>query len=206
MLFVAPHPDDEIVSGYGLISAARSLGMDVRIMIVTDGTASHRNSVRFPQKRLRNVREKESVQGLRGLGIHKSKIWFSRLPDGGLDSCSEQRIQRDFVRPMMQTAASCDIVVGPAPQDAHPDHADVGRIMNDRLPQRKLRTYITWEKLTDSQQNIAAVPTRTNCKRAALKRYRTQCGLIDDDLLGFSFSTSQINRFCRPFELFECKL
>lgn len=203
LLFIAPHPDDEIVSGYGIISLARRLNWNVRIIVVTDGTASHRNSPRFTNKRLLKVREKETVKGLCQLGVAKSNILFCQLPDGGLDSCSQRRIEQQFVRPLRQQAASSNIIIGPGIKDAHPDHANVGQIVSDYIPPQKLWTYITWKQSMGTAQNIFVLPTNSALKRAALKRYRTQCGHIDDDPLGFSFTRMQLHQFCRPFEHFR---
>ena len=38
-LFLAPHPDDEVMGAGATIAEARSRGVDVRLVVVTDGAA-----------------------------------------------------------------------------------------------------------------------------------------------------------------------
>lgn len=81
LVILAPHPDDESLGCGGLIASARAAGIDVRIVIVSDGTGSHPNSRDYPQARLRALRESEVVEAAAALGVAADAVEFLRLPD-----------------------------------------------------------------------------------------------------------------------------
>ncbi len=83
-VIVAPHPDDEVIGAAALIRALRRQGSQVAVIVVSDGAASHPNSVTWPAKRLTAARERESLHALRRLGVRRGAVTFLRLPDGGL--------------------------------------------------------------------------------------------------------------------------
>jgi LmbE family N-acetylglucosaminyl deacetylase len=83
-LIVAPHPDDETLGCGGAIALLRSIGCDVRVLVVSDGTLSHPNSQKYPPLALRELRESETISALAVLGVDATTINFLRLPDGGV--------------------------------------------------------------------------------------------------------------------------
>ena len=52
LLVVAPHPDDEVLGSGGLLHLAVRAGRAVRVLLATDGQASHPGSSRWPVPRL----------------------------------------------------------------------------------------------------------------------------------------------------------
>ena len=48
-LIVAPHPDDESLGCGGAIALLRKFNLEVSILVLSDGTLSHPNSLKFPK-------------------------------------------------------------------------------------------------------------------------------------------------------------
>ena len=69
LVVVAPHPDDESLGCGGLIAEACARETDVRLIVVSDGVGSHRNSRRYPAKRLKALREAETIEAVSALGL-----------------------------------------------------------------------------------------------------------------------------------------
>lgn len=81
LLLVIPHPDDEVLGCGGLIAEASDLNLDVRIVYLTDGAASHRGSPTWPPDRLARVRRQEALQALDVLGVGAEDVLFLDWPD-----------------------------------------------------------------------------------------------------------------------------
>ncbi len=95
LLILAPHCDDESLSSAGLILAAKRLGIDVRVVIETNGDGylfatmedfhkMYPHSVDFI--RMGEVRQSESSAALHVLGILGNEIKFLSYPDRGTPS------------------------------------------------------------------------------------------------------------------------
>jgi LmbE family N-acetylglucosaminyl deacetylase len=80
-LVLAPHPDDESLACGGLIAALATQGLPVRVVALSDGSASHPGSRRFPPMRLRGRREVELLAAVGELGLGPAAVRFLRLPD-----------------------------------------------------------------------------------------------------------------------------
>ena len=129
-LIVAPHPDDEIIGAAGLIRRLKTIGAAVSVVIVSDGGASHPGSRRWPRARLVAERRRESRRALLMLGVSARDLRCLALPDGDLP-----RHVAEAVRHLRRLSARADLIVGPAADDAHPDHRAVAAAL-DRLPGR----------------------------------------------------------------------
>ncbi|MET0375034.1 MAG: PIG-L family deacetylase, partial [Rhizorhabdus sp.] len=84
LLVVAPHPDDEAIGAHAMMTRLRRRGVAVRVVIVTDGAASHPSSARWPRRRLVAERRRESRRVLRQIGVAADAVTFLDLPDGRL--------------------------------------------------------------------------------------------------------------------------
>ena len=84
ILIVAPHPDDETLGCGGAIALLRQLNIPVKVLVVSDGTKSHPNSLTYPPPKLKQLRERESLAALAILGVAPEAVTFLGLPDGAV--------------------------------------------------------------------------------------------------------------------------
>jgi len=92
LLILAPHCDDETLSSAGLILAAQRAGIQVRVVIATNGDGflfatmqdfrkiypSHADFIRMGE-----VRQQESLAALAKLGVLQDQVTFLSYPDRG---------------------------------------------------------------------------------------------------------------------------
>jgi LmbE family N-acetylglucosaminyl deacetylase len=94
LLVLAPHCDDEALGAAGLILAAERLGMDVHVVIATNGDGSLSSTVRKGARSLHHtefirmglVRQQESLHALQRLGVPAEHVYFLGYPDRGLSA------------------------------------------------------------------------------------------------------------------------
>lgn len=77
-VIVAPHPDDEVLGCGGLLQVLAAAGRPLQLISVTDGSASHPGSARWPVQRLSVVRPQESAEALRRLGLPMHRLKWLR--------------------------------------------------------------------------------------------------------------------------------
>jgi LmbE family N-acetylglucosaminyl deacetylase len=140
-LFVSPH-DDDLVIGAGLwMQAALAAGIDVQVLVVTDGrmgycTMEQRDSIA-------DIRKRETYESFQILGIGKERIAWVGYPDGGLYTLQGRRIRvaedlvpaiegyvglsNAFTYHLRRTKATRVFV--PTFADLHPDHQIVNNEM-----------------------------------------------------------------------------
>lgn len=107
MLVLAPHPDDEVFGCGGVLVQAVASGVDVRVIIVTDGAAQGEAA----------LRRAEAMEAARRLGLPEPRFW--NLPDRSLrpdDPELRVRLQALLVE------VEPNVVLVPSPGDIHPDH------------------------------------------------------------------------------------
>jgi len=95
LLILAPHCDDETLGSAGLILAAQRVGMQVRVVIATNGdgyffaTAEEFRKL-YPSSsdyiRMGEVRQQESLAALKILGVKSEQVTFLSYPDRGSPS------------------------------------------------------------------------------------------------------------------------
>lgn len=118
VLCFAPHADDEILGCGGVLAFHADRGDDVRVVVLTDGSAGdpagHADDIR-------EARAAESREAGEELGVRDHR--FLMLPDGGLggvhDLVARLRAELDDFAP--------ELVYGPSPQEMHPDHRATSR-------------------------------------------------------------------------------
>lgn len=199
---VAPHPDDEVIGAAALIAALRRQGSAVAVIVVSDGAASHPNSVAWPPARLTAVRERESRHGLRRLGVRREAVTFLRLPDGQLSAGADRC--RAALHRALRRHGKVDLLVGPAIADAHPDHRAVARALRYfRFGGRRL-TYQVWppQRRSALRCRTVSLPGGAAAKRSLIRSHRSQLGAIRDDPHGFSIARHELAVFAHPVERF----
>ncbi|MDH7479159.1 MAG: PIG-L family deacetylase [Syntrophomonadaceae bacterium] len=120
ILVFSPHPDDETIAVGGIINQAVRAGAMLRIVLVTDGN----------RHGLENRRYLEFRRATGVLGVAEQQLEFWGYPDGGLRFSIgplRERVSQEFCefRPSE--------VIYPHPADRHPDHAWLGRVIEEEL-------------------------------------------------------------------------
>ncbi|MFK3891291.1 PIG-L deacetylase family protein [Sphingomonas sp. NPDC079357] len=202
LLVVAPHPDDETIGAHTLMARMRRRGVAVRVVVVTDGAASHPYSVRWPRRRLVAERRRESRRVLRQIGVTASAVTFLDLPDGRLVT-QAATARRGLARAVAGRGAA--LVVAPSHSDDHPDHRVVAAcVAMLRQPGLRTLSYPVWpagQKIAGARHLFLTTQERL-AKRRALLTYRTQTGRIADDPQGFAMTRRQIAAFTSAQETF----
>ena len=211
ILIVAPHPDDETLGCGGAIALLRQLNVAVKVLIVSDGTQSHPNSIAYPSLALKKLRESESLSALAVLGVAPEAVTFLGLPDGAVptilhrdpmtgehgDGEIEERIQEyqnaivSIERYLNNLVPS--IIFLPWRKDPHPDHRASWELVTtaskNLIPSPRLIEYPIWDwddkqrqKITDSVDAWRLdVSNVLELKRQAIAKYRSQISDLIDD-------------------------
>ncbi len=214
LLIVTPHPDDESLGCGGVIAAARQGGHTVRIVLVTNGAASHPGSKSHPPPVLQRVREGELLAAAATLGVPADCVDTLKLPDARAPGRG----------PVFDAAVSrlCEIIrthgVGTVcttwPHDPHADHVAAYRLGHAAAGATgvKLFLYPVWGWTLSVRKWLPRTPLdgfqidvsgQLAIKRAAIDCHRSQTGqLIDDDPDGFVLTAEFRALFERPYETF----
>ncbi len=203
VLIVAPHADDETIGAYVLMARTRRRGVAVRVLVVTDGHASHPASRRWPRRRLVRERQRETRRAVRRIGVCAGSIRFLGLPDGGLATHGAE-VRRRIAR-AMACAPKPLLAVAPAAGDHHADHRVVAAAVSAaRVPGVRRLAYPVWPAGTALRgaRSLYLTTQERLAKRHAIRSYATQAGRITDDPGGFAMTPRQIAAFSRPAETF----
>jgi LmbE family N-acetylglucosaminyl deacetylase len=215
LVVIAPHPDDDVL-GCGALIARASRHLPVRVIYLTDGAASHKNSRTYPPARLRAVREGEARNALCRLGV-KTPPQFLRWPDGTLPAAGDAA-----AAPLLGALRSAipdyaDVVVAtPWRRDPHCDHRSATSLADAVLAERPRALcieYAVWLGVIGDASDeplphegitieVASGPWLP-AKRAALSEHHSQLGgLITDASWAFEFPQELLLRALGPFERF----
>ncbi len=120
VLGIGAHPDDIEIFFYGILSACKARGDDIKLAVVTDGAAGN---VLGNSKDLADRRAEETLNGLIALG----KPELLGLPDGRLAEAdgADAKIEA------LIKDAKPDLIITHAPEDYHPDHRAVSQKVTD---------------------------------------------------------------------------
>jgi LmbE family N-acetylglucosaminyl deacetylase/SAM-dependent methyltransferase len=116
VLVVAAHPDDETLGAGGLMSDAAARGATVRVLVATDGEASHPHSPTHSPVQLAAMRRAEVAEAV-SVVAHGAKVEFLGLPDGALAAHTSA-----LVAAVRERLDGCTLVASPWAGDRHPDH------------------------------------------------------------------------------------
>jgi len=204
---VAPHPDDEVLAVGGLLAQLGAAGCAVRVVAVTDGTASHRGSAQWPPDRLAQERPRETQCALARLGVDAEVLRLG-LPDGGLALLREPLAVR-----LAALLSPADVVFTTWRRDGHPDHEATGHACAFAAARTGAALYevpvwgwhwaapgdprVPWHRV----RVLALDPAALRRKRAAVQAFTSQ--LLPDPSTGHGpvLRDSTLARAARPFEL-----
>lgn len=120
IVLLAAHPDDETLGAGGLLAAAAVAGLDITVVIATDGDASHPHSPTHTAAVLARIRRQEANAALASLAP-RAQLRFLGLPDGRLFDHGE--LLREELRSVVQPAT---LLLSTYREDRHPDHEACG--------------------------------------------------------------------------------
>lgn len=123
-VIIAPHPDDEVLGCGGLLQLLAAAGRPLQLISVTDGSASHPGSKRWPVERLSTVRPQESAEALRRLGLPLHNLKWLRAGFSDSHVAAREAELSAFIERHLRPN---DVVFTTWREDGHCDHEAVGR-------------------------------------------------------------------------------
>jgi LmbE family N-acetylglucosaminyl deacetylase len=221
-VIIAPHPDDETLGCGGLIALLSARDIPVHVIVMSDGTGSHRSSKTFSPDCLRRLRQSESVAALAELtqGRGRARVDFVDLPDEHVPARQtpgfEEAVHRCAAAIEMSGETPATVVVTWR-RDPHCDHRASWQIARGALQCLRLYPrvleYPVWVtefgdpadfpmpgEMRAWRLDIGAV---LGTKMAAIAKHRSQTtDLIDDDPSGFRLTDATLERFTCPWEIY----
>jgi len=213
-LILAPHPDDESLGCGGLIAASCAAGNPPVLAVLTDGAASHPNSILWPPERLRVLREAETLEAAATLGLGPENVHFMRRRDACLAVSGQDFLY--IVDELRDLAAreGCSTIIAPWVHDPHCDH-EAAWIIAAALSQQMgivLRAYPIWGWTLDPELELATtsvagwtldISAHIAVKAQAIQAHRTQLGrVVTDDPCGFVLAPQFITYFTSAREVY----
>lgn len=210
LVVVAAHPDDETLAAGGLIALAARAGLEVTVVLLTDGEASHPGSPTLSSHDLAGLRVEESRAALARLAP-SATIERLGLPDGHLAVHADETVT-GLVDVVGERGADT-VVVAPWRHDGHADHDAAGRAAGVacRRTDAELWEYPVWlwhwcepEQAPWADLHALALdPDVLAAKQEAVALHRTQVAPVseqpgDEAVL----HGDMLAHFARPFEVF----
>lgn len=206
---VAPHPDDEGLGCGGLLAHSADLNTEVWALLLSDGGASHPNSLEWSRSRLADQRLAEWHAGLDELGQDRARRAHLNLPDGALPFPDQPGGPEAVaaIRAAFSTRPPATLLV-PWRRDPHPDHRAAHALTTAALaglPVVRTLEYTVWLAERGGPDDIPRpgevrtwhlpVGNQSRRKAAAIRAHRSQLGgLIHDDPGGFVLPEDMIER------------
>ncbi|MFW8637562.1 PIG-L deacetylase family protein [Cribrihabitans pelagius] len=212
LVVLAPHPDDEALA-CGVLLAHTFAGAGGHVICITDGSASHPQSLKWPSERLAERRRAEMIEAIECLGGTANDLTWLGLPDSRLHEADAASVAADLDAIIVDLGVAH--VFSPAVEDHHEDHQAVARMARElrrRRPEWWFYSYPVWSRWDDPRfaENISChdpvfLPPGNlrDAKRAAISAHRTQLGqIVPDDPSGFVLSPAFVEKFVREDEIF----
>lgn len=210
LVIVAPHPDDEILGLGGLAAVAARRGIDVQIVSVTDGGASHPDSPTVTPPELERIRRTESERACRVMGV-PTPTRLS-LADGQLSAHVEELTER--LRTLLHDADAGTWCASTWRGDGHPDHEATGRAAaaaaasaGARLIEYPIWTWhwaepdhsaVPW----DRAHTISLPEDVRSAKLAAVQEFTSQISPLSDHPADAPILPPHVlDRLLRPYEM-----
>ncbi|PTT81548.1 acetylglucosaminylphosphatidylinositol deacetylase, partial [Pseudomonas sp. HMWF005] len=209
-VIVAPHPDDEVLGCGGLLQLLATAGRSMQLISVTDGSASHPGSQRWPVERLSVMRPQESAEALRRLGLPMHSLkWLRGGFTDTLVAAQEQALSA-FIESHLRAD---DVLFTTWREDGHSDHEAVGRASVDAARRvgatcHELPVW-TWHWAAPEDagvpwrraRKILLTPAEVARKRHAVHAFASQLEGDPDAGLAPVLAPYVIDRLLQPFEV-----
>lgn len=143
VIVIAAHPDDETLGAGGLMAQAAAAGIAVKVIVVTDGGASHPNSSSISPVHLAVLRRLE-VANATELLAPKADLVFLDFEDGSIFESRDQVLTE--ICAVVDRAPDTALLVVPWRGDGHRDHSVLGEICRQAVEGsgKRLWEYPIW--------------------------------------------------------------
>ncbi|WP_426234112.1 PIG-L deacetylase family protein [Pseudomonas sp. TWP3-2] len=207
---IAPHPDDEVLGCGGLLQLLAAAGRPLQLISVTDGSASHPGSQRWPVERLSVVRPQESAEALRRLGLPMHRLKWLR---GGFADTQVAAREAELCEFIQRHLRPNDVVFTTWSEDGHCDHEAVGRASSEAARRTGATCHElpvwTWHWATPEDAFVPwqrARKINLTCAQVARKRHavhafasQLECDPVAG--LGPVLAPYVLDRLLQPFEV-----
>ncbi|VVO23165.1 PIG-L deacetylase family protein [Pseudomonas fluorescens] len=209
-VIIAPHPDDEVLGCGGFLQLLAVANRALQLISVTDGSASHPGSERWPVERLSAVRPQESAEALRRLGLPLHRLKWLR---GGFADSRVAAREAQLSAFIERHLCASDVVFTTWREDGHCDHEAVGRASAEAV--RRVGATLhelpvwTWHWATPDDsgvpwhraRKVLLTPHQVARKRHAVHAFASQ--LEGDPHIGLPpvLAPYVLDRLLQPFEV-----
>jgi len=216
-LVLAPHPDDESLGCGGLIALLRGKGVNVTVILTTDGSQSHPNSKSFPPEKVALIRKEEVLKALAVLGVSQTNVIFFEGKDASLPHKNQSGFQIlvDKLSVVIKEKEP-QLILVPYELDPHCDHRATWQILQVATQNHsalKIWQYPIWLYELATEQDIPTLkygelkkiniaPFLQVKKNAIASHVSQTTRLIDDDPTGFMLTEEVIAHFTGNFEYY----
>ncbi|MFC4211232.1 bifunctional PIG-L family deacetylase/class I SAM-dependent methyltransferase [Pedobacter lithocola] len=218
-MILVPHPDDESLACAGLICLLKESGTQFKIILTTDGSRSHPNSLTYPSEKLAALRKLELEQVLQVLDLNPNVLACYNSADSAMPAKGEtgfnelaSKLTNDI------TSFQPDLVLVPYELDPHRDHRATWQLLMAALEKGNTQRPKIWEypiwlyenaaesdipKLSEQELKLIDVTKYIEIKRNCIAAHASQTtNLIDDDPTGFMLSEEMMSNFTNGREYF----
>ena len=209
-VIVAPHPDDEVLGCGGMLQLLAAAGRQLVLISVTDGSASHPGSERWPVERLSVIRPQESAEALRRLGLPMHRLKWLRAGFSDTQVAAREHDLSEFIERHLRPD---DVVFTTWREDGHSDHEAVGRASAEAARRvgatcHELPVW-TWHWATPEDalvpwqraRKILLTPAQVARKRHAVHAFASQLEGDPDAGLEPVLAPYVLDRLLQPFEV-----
>ncbi len=127
-LIFVPHPDDEVFGMGGTLLLARGRGIQVHLVILTDGALGGSSESGKP---LSGIREQESRKTAERIGVESIRFW--KIPDRELKVTLQLKKRVSDLINDIQPAS----IFFPSPMEYHPDHRTAAELVWEGLQEAR---------------------------------------------------------------------
>ena len=209
-LIVAPHPDDEVLGAGGLMHRLLAASVQMELLAITDGEASHPLSSAARDIDLAAVRSAEVVTSLGQLGWGQPDVTRLSIPDGHVG-----QFEDDVADAIRRRVRPGDLCIAPWSGDGHPDHDAVGRASEAVCLETgaALLCYLVWawhwadplgaDLPWDRMARLNLGTAERDAKRRAVRAFHSQIHPLGSDPEDAPILLPPvIRRFARDYEVY----
>lgn len=218
-LVMIPHPDDESLGCAGLICKLRDQGTEFKLILTTDGSASHPNSIQYPPEKLTAIRTAELIKVIHLLELKDDVLECYNSIDSAMPARSEAGFEALASRLVADlNSFKPDLILVPYELDPHRDHRATWQLLMAGLERAMQQRPLIWEypiwlyknakdgdlpKLKQNELRSIDVSQYNEIKKECINAHLSQTtSLINDDPTGFVLLPEMISNFTNGTEYY----